>query len=59
MTGLPRPSSMMEQVAERLLRDLEDVSVGKVFPRGPDSERYTVALASVAAAARHFPGGSR
>ena len=34
------------QVAERLLRDLDEVSVGKVFPRVPDSERYTVALAS-------------
>jgi 2-polyprenyl-3-methyl-5-hydroxy-6-metoxy-1,4-benzoquinol methylase len=34
------------QVAEPLLRELDDVTVGKVFPRGQDSERYTVALAS-------------
>jgi SAM-dependent methyltransferase len=34
------------QVAEQLLRELDDVRVGKVFPRGQDSERYTVALAS-------------
>jgi SAM-dependent methyltransferase len=37
------------QLAEPLLRDLDDLGVGKVFPRGPDSERYTVALASARA----------
>ena len=28
------------------MRELDDVGVGKVSPRGPDSERYTVAVAS-------------
>jgi SAM-dependent methyltransferase len=34
------------QVAEPLMRDLDDVGMGKVSSRGPDSERYTVAVAS-------------
>jgi SAM-dependent methyltransferase len=37
------------QIAERLLRDLDDVRVGKVFGREPESERYIVALASALA----------